>query len=165
MSRRDFAAVCLVVLGLAQMVGDLAGVPALKGLAAATCASPAPKVFSSVRGLETFSTRFTLEWDEPDGRPGALVLTPEVYARLAGPYNRRNVYGAVLAYGPALATEPRTRPMFDAVLQHALCGARPLATELGLDPARLHTHVRLLYEPRPGSDMGGLPRVLEACSR
>ncbi len=163
------AAVALLVLGLLQMGGDLlerlglgaAGRP-LKGVGAATTASPAPKVFSAVRGLETYSTRFYLEWRDRAGQEHSLLLTPELYARLRGPYNRRNVYGAALAYGPVLATDERTQPMFRAVVHYALCGDAPLLRELGIDPATVAGPVRVRYEPRPGSDLGDLPRMLEA---
>lgn len=154
-------ALILVVLGLSQIAGDLAGLPALKGIAAATGASPAPKVFSAVRGLETYSTRFFLEWNDAAGKPNALELTPKIYSRLLGPYNRRNVYGAVLAYGPVLSTDPRARPMFEAVARHALCGDAPLLRELGLDPAAINGRVRVRLEPRAGSRLDGLPLVLE----
>ena len=54
-ARRDiFVGSALVILGLTQMVADLTGLPAVRGLAAATLASPAPKVFSAVHGLETY---------------------------------------------------------------------------------------------------------------
>ena len=163
------ASVGLLVIGLLQLTGDLlersgAGVVGrpLKGIGAATTASPAPKVFSAVRGLETFSTRFTLEWWDRDGRMRTLSLTPEVYARVRGPYNRRNVYGAVLAYGPVLATDERTRPLYESVAHYALCGDAPLLRELGVDPADVVGPVRVRYDPRPGSDLGDLPLVLEA---
>ena len=164
-----WAAPGLLVLGLLQMSGDLldqvgldvVGQP-LKGVGAATTASPAPKVFSAVRGLETYSTRFTLEWTDRAGEAHALLLTPERYARVRGPYNRRNVYGAALAYGPVLVTNERTRPMFWAVTTFALCGEAPLLCELGIDPADVQKDmVRVRYEPAPGTDMGDLPRVLE----
>ena len=155
-------ALILFLLGLLQMAGDVLGVPALKGLGAATAASPAPKVFSAVRGLETYSTRFTLEWEEAAGPTRSLELTSEVYARMQGPYNRRNVYGAALAYGPVLATDPRARPMLESVMRFALAGARPLLRELGVDPAPVTGRVRVRFEPLPGTDMGALPRVLEA---
>src|SRR5438874_6108147 len=158
----------LLVLGLLQMTGDLlqsyVNEPiggAVKGIGAATTASPAPKVFSAVRGLETYSTRFALEWWDRDGRAHALPLTPELYGRVRGPYNRRNVYGAVLAYGPVLATDERTRPLFESVARFALCGEAPLLRELGVDPAEVVGPVRVRYEPRPGADLGDLPRVLE----
>jgi hypothetical protein len=159
MSGSRVAAALLVALGLAQMTGDVAGLAWLKGVAAATGASPAPKVFSAVRGLETYSTRFWLEWTDAAGNECSLALTPDVYARLEGPYNRRNVFGAVLAYGPVLVADPKTRPMFDSVARHALCGDAPLLRELGLDAADVRG-VRLRLVPREGSETGDLQLVL-----
>ena len=156
------AALCLLVVGLLQMTGDVLHVPALKGIGAATVASPAPKVFSAVRGLETYSSRFFLEWTDRSGEQHSIQLTPELYARLAGPYNRRNVYGAALAYGPVLMTDPRTRPMFQSVISYALCGTTPLLTELGIVPMKIAGPVRVRLEPRPGTDIKDLPLVLEA---
>jgi hypothetical protein len=151
------------------MTGDIceqAGLTAigtpLKALGAASTASPAPKVFSAVRGLETYTLRFHLEWRGSDGREHSLLLTPENYARIAGPYNRRNVFGAALAYGPVLATGARTAPMFHAVFAYAVCGRAPLLAELGVDPATIAGAVRIRYEPLPGTDLGDLPRVIEA---
>jgi len=154
-------AVLLVAIGLLQMVGDVADVAVLKGLGAASGASPAPKVFSAVGGYETFSTRFFLEWTDAAGAAHSLELTPAVAARLAGPYNRRNVYGAAIAYGPVLATNPRTRPLLRAVMRYALCGDAPLLAELGIDAAAAAGRVRLRFVPLPGTDMSGLPRSLE----
>lgn len=160
-----FAAVCLVVLGLLQMAGDLFRLPALRAVGAATAASPAPKVFSAVRGLETYSTRFFLEWNDRQGASHSLELTPTVYRRLRGPYNRRNVLGAVTAYGPVLSTDVRTRPMFLAVARYALCGKAPLLAELGIDRSKVSDSVRVRLEALPGSTLGELPRVIEAPCR
>ena len=154
-------ALVLLAVGLLQMTGDVFDLPALKGIGAATVASPAPKVFSAVRGLETFSTRFFLEWTDRSGVAHSLPLTPEVYAQLAGPYNRRNVYGAALAYGPVLLTDPRTKPMFQALISYALCGEAPLLKELGVNPADIGGRVHVRLDPLPGADLGDLPRVLE----
>jgi len=164
---KNLAAIGLVILGLAQMTGDLANVPPLKAIAAATGASPAPKVFSAVKGLETYSTRFFVEWHDQVGKAHSLELTPEVYARLKGPYNRRNVFGAVLAYGPVFVTDPNGKPMFDAVARYALCGDAPLLRELGVNlnspnsPNSVEGRVRIRLEPRPGTDLGTLPKSLE----
>lgn len=144
------AAIALVLLGVAQMIGDLTGVLPLKAVAAATGASPAPKVFSAVQGLETYSTRFFLE---ADGR--RVELTPEVYSRIRGPYNRRNVYGAALAYAPVLPRELR-----EPVMRHALCG--PLLQELGIPPAN---RVAVTLEPLPGTSLGKLQTRFEASCR
>lgn len=150
----------LLVLGLLQMTADTLHSKGLKGVAAATAASPAPKVFSSVRGLETFSSRFFVEWTDNSGTFHSLRVTPERAAGMRGPYNRRNVYGAVLAYGPALQSDPATRPMFESVSRYALCGNAPLLRELGIPASEIRgaSHIRL--EPKPGTQAGNLPLEL-----
>ena len=155
-----WAGAALLVLGLAQIAADLAGLPRLRGLAAATTASPLPKVFSAVRGLETYSTRFFVEWTDREGVAHSLELTPETYQSLRGPYNRRNVFGAVVAFGPLLSSDARTRPMFERVAAYALCGEAPLLRELGIDPATFGSAARVRLEPMPGTDLGDLPSVL-----
>jgi hypothetical protein len=155
----------LLALALLQMSADVLGLVPLRALAAATGASPAPRVFSAVRGLETFSTRFTVEWVDRAGTRRELLLTSAVNARLRGPYNRRNVYGAVLAYGPVLSSDPATLPLFESVARYALCDPGTLLAELGIDRAEVAGSVRIRLEPRPGSDVGALPLVLDApCS-
>ncbi len=151
----------LIALGLFQMAGDVFRVPFLKKVGAASAASPAPKVFCAIDGYEAYATRFTLEWVATDGTRHERPLTADAVGRLRGPYNRRNVYGAVLAYGPLLVDDPRTRPMFESAARYALCGEAPVLRELGLDPARVAGRVRLRFEPRAGSDVGSLPLELE----
>ena len=145
-------AVFLVLLGCAQMAGDLLELLPLKAIAAATGASPAPKVFSAVRGLETYSTRFFLELGEH-----RVELTPELSSRIRGPYNRRNVYGAALAYGPVLPAALR-----DPVMIHALCGEAPLLREMGLRATRTPA---VELEPLPGTSLGSMQTRFEAPCR
>jgi hypothetical protein len=142
------AAIFLVLLGTAQMFGDLLGFLPLKAVAAATGASPAPKVFSAVQGLETYSTRFFL--DLGDRR---VEVTPELYSHIRGPYNRRNVFGAALAYGPVLPAGIR-----EPVMHYALCGDAPLLRELGLHPTRSPA---VELEPLPGTSLGTMPTRFE----
>lgn len=158
MRRRVWAGILLVV-GCLQMAGDLLGSPPLKALGAATAASPAPKVFSAVEGLETYSTHFFLVWRDAAGREREVELTAEICARLRGPYNRRNVYGAALAYGPVLASSEEGRALLGPVLEHGLGGERPLLEELGVGPEE-DTPVWLRYRPIPGTNMGELPREI-----
>jgi hypothetical protein len=159
------AAYGLLVLGLLQMLGSLTGVAGLRDIGAASAASPAPQVFTTTRGLETFSTRFELSWYDADGMERSMVLTPDLYSGLRGPSNRRSVYGAVLAYGPLLATDPRTAEMYQQVSRFALCGDAPVLRDLGLDPRRIGPPITLSYTPRPGSDIGDLPRSLTVSCR
>lgn len=160
MSRWKPSAVVLLAVGLAQMASDAVGCVPARAVASATLLSPAPRVFSSVHGLETYSTRFFLEWTDRGGDTRELELTSETTARLRGPYNRRNVWGAVLAYGPVLAANERTRPMLAPVAAFGLTGDGPILRELGIDPADVAGGLRIRYEPLPGTDMDGLPRTI-----
>lgn len=159
--RYQIAAVVLLLIGLAQMAGDLLGITALKGLAAATQISPMPKVFTAHKGLETYSTKFFVEFTDVDGVEHSIEITPELYGRVKGPYQRRNVYGAVLSYGPVLVRDPKGAPMFWQVANYALGGDAPLLKELGIDTSRIKGNVRVRYVPFPGADMGDWPRVIE----
>ncbi|MEQ9502607.1 MAG: hypothetical protein RIT81_37395 [Deltaproteobacteria bacterium] len=158
------AAWALAVFGTVHMVGHLVDSTPIKGLAAATAASPAPKVFSSVQGLETYSTSFVLEWSDPVGKRRSLPITRAIYARVEGPYNRRNVYGAVLAFGPVLVTNDAARPMYESVLRYAACGERPLLAELGLDVDAVRDPVVIHVVPPEGVELD-LPLSLEAPCR
>ena len=153
--------IALLALGMLQMTADLLHLWALKGVAAATAASPAPKVFSSVRGLETYSSRFFVEWTDESGVFHSIKIRPETTAGLRGPYNRRNVYGAVLAYGPVLHSDPSVRPMFESISRYALCGDAPLLRELGIPVTEIRGTPRIRVETRPGTQGSDLPLEYE----
>ena len=123
---RNRAGAVLCVLASLQMIGDAAGWRPLVGLSAAWGVSPRPKVFSDVDGLETFSSSFALVWLE-GGAERRLEITPKVYSRLTGPYNRRNVYGAALSYAPRLPEE-----LWGPVYCYGMAADGPLRRELGL---------------------------------
>jgi hypothetical protein len=143
------AAAALIVIGTAQMAGDLSGLTAVKALGAATHASPAPKVFTAQNGLETFSARFYIEWFDQAGELHRLELTPQSYRALKGPYNRRNPYGATIAYAPQLAANPLLTPVLEQVTQFGFCGRAPLLAELGI-PRQEVDLVRVVMVPVEG---------------
>jgi hypothetical protein len=157
----DRAAGFLVALGLMQMTGDALHSTPLRAVALATGASPAPRVFSTVEGFEAYSTRFAIEWTDRDATAHSLEVTPEVYARLRGLYNRRNAYGAALAGGPVLVDHPYLGGTFDAVARHALCRTAPVGRELGVDVDRAVGSLRVRYRPQAPSARP-MPLVLDA---
>jgi sterol desaturase/sphingolipid hydroxylase (fatty acid hydroxylase superfamily) len=126
----------LVLLGCLQMAGDLFGSVPLKALGAASSASPAPKVFTAHQGLETYSARFYVGWADKGGARHRLKLTPAVNRRIRGPYNRRNAYGAALAYAPVLHANDAMRPVLESVLRFTFCGRSSVPAELGLPDDR-----------------------------
>ncbi len=150
MTLRELAvAVALIGVGCAQMLGDVLHIQTLKAIGAASGASPAPKVFTAQDGFETYANKFFLDWHDDTGREHILELAPQFYAGVRGPYNRRNVYGAVFSYAPVLEANPLTRPMFHTVLRRSFCGERPVFAEIGIpsDAAR-HGPLRIRLESR-----------------
>lgn len=150
MSRwRKVGIALLLLVGLLQPLGQLAGWRVLKGLGMVLVASPLPLVFSHFRGLETFSSEFTLQVTTRSGRVVATRLTPKNYALLGGPYNRRNVYGAVAAYGVKL-TEGSEPDLVRGVLTYGFCKGpllEPLALAEPVRSARIHVVNRYSVPP------------------
>src|SRR5436309_15841119 len=95
---RNLFAVALLLVGLTQMAGDILANRVSKGLGAATVASPCPKVFCDIDGLEPFASSFTITANRQDH--GSFAITPELYSRLKAPYNTRHASGAASATAP-----------------------------------------------------------------
>lgn len=144
---RNRLAMALMALACLQVAGELPGLKALQGLAAAWGLSPRPKVFSDVEGFETFASEFVVAWDEL-GLPASLTITPRVYAQLKGPYMRRNVYGAALSYAPRMP-ESLWRPVYC----YGMAKDGPLRKELGIPQGaeNLRVGIRTLTAGREGS--------------
>ncbi|WP_114521408.1 hypothetical protein [Altererythrobacter sp. ZODW24] len=149
--KRYIGPVLLVVVGCVQMAGDLLGLPVVKAIGAASSASPAPKVFTAQRGFETYSARFFVMWRDKQGAARELHLTPEVYAGVQGPYNRRNAYGAALSYAPVLFDTEITRPMLNSATKHTFCGNSTILEEIGID--RSNVDGAFQFELRPRQQM------------
>ncbi|HUS35265.1 MAG TPA: hypothetical protein VM680_07945 [Verrucomicrobiae bacterium] len=138
---RNRAAIAITILACSAMIGDVINSLTLKGLGAAFSFAPFPKVFCDNQGLEGFASQFTILAQMPDGATQKIPLTPEMYAKMRGPYNRRNVYGAALSFGPKLP-----EPMWRSVFDYGLGDANRLATEFGLP--RAATNFIVIIETR-----------------
>ncbi len=116
----------VILIGLLQTIGYLSGIKAIRGLGMATCSSPLPIVFTEVKGVETFASDFYIRWTDNKGVHRQEPITPAMYSKLKGPYNRRNIFGAAISYGPVLKEE-----VWRAVLDYGLCTG-VLLEEMGL---------------------------------
>jgi hypothetical protein len=145
---RNRVALVLGFVGCVQMVGYITGSTMLRGIGAATAASPLPKVFSDVDGLETFASEFTLHYRDSGGVVRETRITPEFYGLLGGPYNRRNVYGAALSYAPRLPP-----PLWESVYCYALAPQGPLRTELALGAGATDISVTIRTRTRGRNDV------------
>ena len=122
----------IFAIGSSAMLGHILNIKSLKSIGLATCAAPYTKVFcqaeclNSDHNYETFVADFFLSYLTKEGRE-TIKITPSLYQKIQGPYNRRNVYGAVIAYGPALPEEMRL-----ASFNYALTDPGTVAKELGI---------------------------------
>lgn len=123
----------LLVLATIKVVADVAGWQKLSAVSAVTNAAPAMKVFTAHNGYETFSSTYTLTVFWIDGHQQTVTLNPANYRGLQGPYNRRNVYGAAIAYGPILATSEHAQSMWQSVAQEGFCTPDGVIRELGFN--------------------------------
>ena len=142
--RAWFAGTVLCFLATVRVAADLLGLDELNAAAAVTNAAPAMKVFTAHDGYETYSSQFDLIVRYENGGTERLRLSPSVYSSLHGPYNRRNVYGALIAYGPVLVSDPRTRPMWEEMSRRAFCRASGVVEELTGNAAR-PSHATIEY--------------------
>ncbi len=120
----------VILLGSLQIIGFVFQNKAIKGLGQAWGTSPLPIVFTTVKGIETFANDFFIVYTDTNGKEQNIQITPEMYSRLKGPYNRRNVFGAAIAYGPILPEK-----LLQPVLNYALC-QKTLLYEMHLPEAK-----------------------------
>lgn len=110
----------LLLLGSLQMLGLIFRSNQVKGLAFVTTAAPLPFVFTSFAGVETFSTTFELDILLKNGTNTLVNMDHKLYAKLQGPYNRKNVIGAVFSHGPFFVDKNMIK-IRDQVLDWAIC--------------------------------------------
>ena len=136
---RNLIAMALLVVGSFQMLGYLLDTPLLRGVGIASGVAPFPKVFCESDGYEPFAATFMIAGIDANGAVQQIELTAERYAALAGPYNRRNVYGATLAYAPRLPDDLRK-----TLLARVLAPGAPLRSELAIpeDWTALRIHIK-----------------------
>ena len=121
----------LFLLGAFNMLGLIFNSPTMKGVAIASVASPLPFVFSSYQGIETFSTTFNMQVTFKNGTCTELPLDHKLSAKLQGPYNRRNVIGAVFSHGPFF-NDPKMITIRDQILDWGFCQGH-LVEEFGMN--------------------------------
>lgn len=106
----------IVVIGLLQTIGYVSKIKIIRSIGVITSASPLPIVFTEVKGVETFASDFYFRWDGENKVKEEIKITPALYSKLKGPYNRRNIFGAAIAYGPVLPKDT-----WDPILNYGLC--------------------------------------------
>ena len=145
----------LMLIGCLSTIGLIFNSPTIRGIGFMTGSSPLPFVFSHSNGYETFSTTydhiltpkkgslqtldfvnnfdadFTTIFDENNNMLMSIEMDHKFYENLDGPYNRRNMIGVILSYGPFFDKENMIE-IRDQVLNWGLCEDH-LLPEVGID--------------------------------
>jgi hypothetical protein len=124
---RNLAAIVIIALACTQMAGYLTNRPKLRALGAASCAAPFPKVFCDVAHYEPFATELSLTGRDANGQAFARAISPGFISQLAGPHDRRSVYGTMLSLAPCLP-----RPLWESAWHYGFSEAGPLRAALDL---------------------------------
>lgn len=112
--------IILLGIGCLHSMGYLFNSTTMRGIAFSTAASPLPLVFSSYNGIETFSTKFMFEIEIINNTIITIPMTKKIYDKIGGPYNRRNVYGAIFTHGPFFQSE-KLITLRQQILDYAIC--------------------------------------------
>ncbi len=107
-------------------------------------------------GLNLSGKTYSLDFNAYSLEMNSVLLSPEIASKIKGPYNRRNVYGAILSYGPVLDANPYMKPLYEAALAYATQGKAPLLTEVGIDPKQVDERAWISVYPRSDSDVAHL---------
>lgn len=138
MKIRNRLAIAVLCIGMLQMTGYVLNSKVLRGLGLASGISPYTRVFCEADGYEAFAASFRLEGSLKDGSRWSCDLDPEMYSRIKGPYNRRNVYGATLAFAPCLPEDLRSQ-----FLDQALRPGSRMRQEIGVPDDVTELKVRI----------------------
>jgi sterol desaturase/sphingolipid hydroxylase (fatty acid hydroxylase superfamily) len=92
----------------------------IRGLGVLSAAAPLPLVFSSYNGYETFATRYAIDARFSNGTISSFEFDSNMYDKLLGPYNRKNVFGVIFSYGPFF-TDNNMIKIRQQILDKSIC--------------------------------------------
>lgn len=101
-------------------------------IAFVSASSPLPLVFSTFNGQETYSTGFNITVEYQNGTIIQSPLDANLYNKMGGAYNRRNIYGAVFTHGPFFDRDVLIN-IRQNILHYAVCAPGSLTKEFGFE--------------------------------
>lgn len=121
---------CLIIWGTMNSIAFIVHYDGFKDMGFVSVSSPLPLVFSAYNGHETYSTEFNISVSYKNDTNVTVHMDGNLYNKIKGPYNRRNIYGAVFSHGPFFNND-KLIEMRQSVLNYAICKG-VLAKEFGM---------------------------------
>lgn len=128
---------------------------AVKDIGFASAASPLPLVFSAYNGIETYATGFNVTVTYKNDTIINQELTSEKYGKMYGPYNRKNVYGAIFSHGPFFDRDNLVK-IRQGILHYAICNPGTLIRDFQMSGNISNMHVDVLYRSQDNKKIGEL---------
>jgi len=135
---KKYLYILVVVVGFLQIIGFTLKNKTIRGIGIASTSAPLPLVFTKVKDVETFSNQFFIDYTTKENQKLSLEITPKVYSKIKGAYNRRNVYGAAFSYAPLL-----DKKLLNTILYYSFCD-KNLISEIGLPQDATDFTVRIV---------------------
>lgn len=129
----DMIVMIATIIAFGSIIGYIFFMPKVQAISFATAASPLPLVFSVYNGVETFTFNYT---DIIINNSSHLDVN-DVYNHIEGPYNYRNVIGAMFAYGPLFEKDTKMYELRQIILKWAIC-RKNICKNWDLVPQILH---------------------------
>jgi sterol desaturase/sphingolipid hydroxylase (fatty acid hydroxylase superfamily) len=117
--KKNIIILVLIFIGFSNMIGYTLDIPIFRTIGVISTASPLPLVFSSYNGVETFSTEIVIKLDFGT-KIESMIMDSGAYSKLQGPYNRKNVIGAIFSHGPFFNTDNLVK-LKEQVLDWGFC--------------------------------------------
>jgi hypothetical protein len=124
---RRSACVGVVLVGMSQPLGYVLGWSGLRSLGVVSGASPLPLVFNALNGYEYWAAQHKLELQLRDGAWSDLALDSHIFAELPGSHRLH-----MLLTFPFMAAPIVPQPLWEEMLERALCDSGPLARAAAL---------------------------------
>ena len=153
---RKFLWNVLVIWGAVNSVAYISHYDGVKAIGFASGSSPLPLVFSAYNGHETYSTGFNIIVNYQDNTTFSSDMNVDMYNRMKGAYNRRNIYGAIFSHGPFFDL-PNMITIRQSILKYAVCDPAPLIHEFQISIKNIsNVHVDVFARSKNNTKIGEL---------
>lgn len=145
----------LVIWGMLNSSFFLVHYDGFREIGFTTASSPLPLVFSAFNGHETYSTGFNVTVTYANGTKIHAPLDADLYNKMHGSYNRRNVYGAVFTHGPFFDRDNLIK-IRQNILFNAVCNPGTLVNEFEFSGDVKNMHVDVYARAEQNKHVGEL---------
>ena len=105
-------------------------------------------VFTKYNGIETFALTHEFNIKFRDGTEFSRIMDDEMYGKIKGPYNFKNVIGASLTHLP-FTTDEKLSSIRNDILKYAICSPENIISDFGIENKDIkQVDIIIMYRPK-----------------